>query len=80
MNKSLNKYSKARWNKIRLSKRHKARIALRNIRAASAVAIALAEIKQISSSFEKIGKSAAISNAIISGFSNVNKILKGSKK
>jgi hypothetical protein len=79
MNKSLSKYKKSRWIKIRLSKPYKVRFAIRKMQAAAVFAQALATVNQIkaSMSFDKAGKAAAIASAAFNAFATVNKILKG---
>ena len=79
MNKSLNKYKKARWIKTRLSNRHKARLVMRKMQAALVIAQSLSNINLIRSSmsFDKAGKAAAIASAAFNALATVNKILKG---
>jgi hypothetical protein len=79
VNKSLSKYKKSRWIKIRLSKPHKGRLAISKMQAAIIISQALATVNQIkaSMSFDKAGKSAAIASAAFNAFATVNKILKG---
>jgi hypothetical protein len=79
MNKSLNKYKKSRWIKIRLSKPHKGRFAISKMQDALIISQAVATVNQIkaSMSFDKLGKAAAIASTALNAFATVNKILKG---
>jgi hypothetical protein len=78
MNKSLSKYKKSRWIKIRLSKPHKGRLAISKMQAALIISQALATVNQIkaSMSFDKLGKAAAIASTALNAFVAVSKILK----
>jgi hypothetical protein len=67
MNKSLNKYKKSRWIKIRLSKRHRADIALRAMSATFTTVQSMSLIRSINAcmSIDKVGKAIAICDVIL---------------
>mgnify|MGYP003653833423 FL=1 len=74
MNRSFNKYKKAQWINVRLSKQHKARVCLKKTYAAGIFAQGAAVIEQInlSGSLDRVGKAAAIASAALETFVSVS--------
>ena len=66
MNKALNKYGKAKWIKIRLSRKYKARQFLKMAQASSIIAMCAAQVSVIKSCYglDKFSKGLAIARCL----------------
>lgn len=81
MYKALNRYGKAKWINTSLSKRHKQRQAMRLMTAYMQASTGHAQLMQIAAakantSFEKMNKSLAISNAILNTTKSIGEVMR----